>query len=113
MRFIVLTRLGEMDLVPYPVRASLATVACFDIVGRSDELGTGRPFIISTRGAFAVHGHDSSAPTPAAAFQERPVPVTRPDCSPGRPLPRAADHPLQSFPPAPPVFSPLWADENH
>src|SRR5215472_9228555 len=102
----------EVNLIPGPGRAPLATVACFDIVGRSDEQGTGRPFIISAEGASAVHGHDSAAPTPVAAFRWHPVSVTRADCSLCRPLPRAADHPPQSSPPAPPVSSLLWASEN-
>jgi hypothetical protein len=39
MRFLVLTRLCEMDLVSRPGRAFLAAGPCFDIVGRGDQQG--------------------------------------------------------------------------
>ena len=39
MRLVGFTRLGEMNLVPRPGCALLATVTCFDVVRRSDEQG--------------------------------------------------------------------------
>ncbi len=39
VRFIGLTRLGEMPLVSRPHRVFLAAVTSFDIIGRNDEQG--------------------------------------------------------------------------